>query len=141
LNGSISPAERIFTLSPDRLSILIGRASKSISKGLLGATDNAWFDSPVMSRDHAELVFNTEDKVYPISHPTAISQANKNQTITIQDIGSMHGTYLNTAELARKQPTVLRDGDNLVFGAEVRRGPETFPACAFRVNYKFFPYK
>lgn len=124
LNASISPAERVFTLSPDRLSIPIGRASKSISKGLLGATDNAWFDSPVMSRDHAELVFNVGDK-----------------TITIQDIGSMHGTYLNTAELARKSPTVLRDGDTLVFGAEVRRGPETFPACAFRVNYKVLPYK
>jgi pSer/pThr/pTyr-binding forkhead associated (FHA) protein len=94
-----------------------------------------------MSRDHAELVFNAVDKVYPISHASAISQANKNQIITIQDIGSMHGTYLNTAELARKSPTVLRDGDTLVFGAEVRRGPETFPACAFRVNYEFLPYK
>jgi hypothetical protein len=33
----------------------IGRASTSPSKGFLGAMDNAWFDSPVMSRDHAEI--------------------------------------------------------------------------------------
>jgi pSer/pThr/pTyr-binding forkhead associated (FHA) protein len=63
LTSNISPAERVITLNPDRPTIPIGRASKSISKGLLGAVDNAWFDSPVMSRDHAEITVNTEDKV------------------------------------------------------------------------------
>jgi hypothetical protein len=53
----------------------------------------------------------------------------------------MHGTYLNDFELPRKSSMVIDDGDFVVFGAEVRRGPETFPACKFQVNYKFEPYK
>ena len=63
LNGDIYPAERILNLRPDRPVICVGRASKSINKGIVGAADNAWFDSPVMSRNHAELSLNLEDNV------------------------------------------------------------------------------
>lgn len=59
------------------------------------------------------------------------------QTIAILDIGSMHGTWVNDMELARNVPSTLNNGDIVVFGAEVRRGPETFPACSFRVNFEF----
>jgi hypothetical protein len=124
LNAKILPSKRVLNFHPHRRVIQIGRASKSISKGLLGAEDNAWFDSPVMSRDHAEISLNPD-----------------NHTITIQDIGSMHGTYLNNIELQRKDPRILNDGDIVVFGAEVRRGVESFPACAFRINYEFLPWK
>lgn len=63
LNGEIYPAERVLNLHPDRPVISIGRASKSINKGIVGAADNAWFDSPVMSRNHAKLSLNLEDNV------------------------------------------------------------------------------
>ncbi len=63
LNGDLSIAERHITLSGESNCIPIGRASKSITKGILGAIDNAWFDSPVMSRNHAEMELNTEDAV------------------------------------------------------------------------------
>ena len=53
----------------------------------------------------------------------------------------MHGTYVNGAELQRKEPKTINSGDVVVFGAEVRRGLETFPACAFQVNYEFLPAK
>lgn len=53
----------------------------------------------------------------------------------IQDTGALHGTRLNNALLRRDEATKLVDGDVLVFGAEVRRGSETFPACSFRINY------
>jgi hypothetical protein len=53
----------------------------------------------------------------------------------------MHGTYLNGVELPRNAPMAIDDGDVLVFGAEVRRGPEIVPACKFQVNYQFVPYK
>lgn len=120
LHGNVVPAERILLLEPGSPTAPIGRASKSISKGLFSAVDNAWFDSPVMSREHAQLTMNGDDK-----------------TITIQDIGSMHGTYLNNIELPRNVPSTLNNGDIVVFGAEVRRGPETFPACSFRINFEF----
>lgn len=63
LSGNVSPSERVIVLGADNLEISVGRASKSIAKGLLGAADNAWFDSPVMSRDHAQIIYNPEDKV------------------------------------------------------------------------------
>jgi len=59
----------------------------------------------------------------------------------IEDIGSMHGTYLNDVQLSSKNSTAIGNEDEVKFGAEVRRGPETFPACRFRVNYDFVPYK
>jgi pSer/pThr/pTyr-binding forkhead associated (FHA) protein len=120
--------------------IPIGRASKSVSKGLLGAADNAWFDSPVMSRNHAEIAFDAEERVCS-SAEFLTSKADELQNITIQDIGSMHGTYLNGAQLPRETPMPIGDGDIVVFGAEVRRGPETFPACKFQVHYQFVPYR
>jgi pSer/pThr/pTyr-binding forkhead associated (FHA) protein len=124
LTGDVSLAERTIILNPNRLTIPIGRASKSLSKGILGATDNAWFDSPVMSRDHAEMCLNPEINV-----------------VTIHDIGSMHGTYINNKQLSVRDPTRILDGDEITFGAEVKRGPETFPACAFQVKIDFVPYK
>jgi len=95
-----------------------------------------------MSRDHAEISINTNDKVYSdISISIQQRKLTFIQTITIQDIGSMHGTYLNDFELPRKAVMVIDDGDTLVFGAEVRRGLETFPACKFQIKYEFAQYK
>jgi pSer/pThr/pTyr-binding forkhead associated (FHA) protein len=54
---------RVFILDPSRMSIEIGRASKTASKGLAAAVDNAWFDSPIMSRSHAELEYVASEKV------------------------------------------------------------------------------
>jgi hypothetical protein len=53
----------------------------------------------------------------------------------------MHGTCLNENKLVDEAPSVVHDGDILKFGAEVRRGTEIFPACAFRVNLEFSPYR
>lgn len=47
----------------------------------------------------------------------------------------MHGTFLNDVQLPPRNVTVIQDEDEVKFGAEVRRGPETFPACCFRVKY------
>lgn len=57
--------ERRLTFTTRHPVIPIGRASKVPTKGFVAASDNAWFDSPVMSRGHAELSvdFNTTPKV------------------------------------------------------------------------------
>jgi len=122
LNGDIKPAERVINLNPHKSSIKIGRASKSVLKGLLGAADNAWFDSPVMSRNHAEIAFNK------FTH-----------AITIQDTNSMHGTFVNGQKL-HNGSEVVGNGDTVVFGNEVRRGFESFPACSFKVFYEVTPW-
>lgn len=60
--GILFPERRIVFRS-DRDSIIVGRASKASSKGFIAAIDNAWFDSPVMSRHHAKIVVNKDQKV------------------------------------------------------------------------------
>lgn len=54
---------RSFTLSTSEPSIEIGRCSKRGLRNRTPAKDNAWFDSRVMSRDHAELSISLETKV------------------------------------------------------------------------------
>jgi len=63
LTSNLTPSERLLNLNPDAPTIQIGRASKSPTKNLSAAVSNAWFDSPVMSRNHAEIVFNPQDGV------------------------------------------------------------------------------
>lgn len=53
----------------------------------------------------------------------------------------MHGTYLNHYQLKTREARSLIDGDVVIFGAEVKRGDETFPACAFKVGYNVTPLK
>ncbi|OXV10090.1 hypothetical protein Egran_02148 [Elaphomyces granulatus] len=46
---------RKMTFTPKFDTIPIGRASKSESKNLAPAEDNGWFESRIMSRNHAML--------------------------------------------------------------------------------------
>ena len=46
---------RTIKLIPGRDSIKIGRSSKSAAKDLKAGSDNAWIDSPVLSREHASI--------------------------------------------------------------------------------------
>lgn len=59
---------RTITLTEFNNTLRIGRASKVSTKGFVPAPDSAWFDSPVMSRNHAEIVANFQDKVEPTFH-------------------------------------------------------------------------
>jgi hypothetical protein len=56
--------ERRITLNSDNSIVTVGRASKVSTKGFVAGIDNAWFDSPVMSRLHARLCARMDDKVW-----------------------------------------------------------------------------
>jgi hypothetical protein len=58
----------------------------------------------------------------------------------IKDIHSMHGSQLNDMKLPIDSPRAIKNGDILSFGAEVRRGLETFPPCRCHVEYEFVPW-
>lgn len=87
---------------------LVGRASKSEAKNLQAAQNNALFDCPVVSREHAELR----------AHPWAPSA----DRVTIMDKGSMHGTTVNHLRLDPGKPMSLKTGDIIQFGERVARG-------------------
>ncbi|SZF05835.1 unnamed protein product [Blumeria hordei] len=122
-NDSIFPAIRVITLCPKNPSIVVGRASRSPNKALYCATDNAWLDSPVISRDHAIITLDS-----------------KRQSLTLQDTDSLHGTRLNDFQMTSFIPANLYNGDNVTFGAEVKRGSKIFAACTLQVKFDFFPY-
>lgn len=101
---------RNITLRPGE-PCLIGRASRSTLKHLDARGDNALFDCPVISREHAELRASLWDVV-------------ENQ-ISITDKGSMHGTRVNGVKLRQGSPKTLRSGDTIQLGEKVTRGDST----------------
>lgn len=55
---------RSLTFASDDDYVDIGRSSKRETKNLVPAHYNAWFDSRVMSRDHARIGVNMAEKVH-----------------------------------------------------------------------------
>ncbi|OOQ86508.1 hypothetical protein PEBR_21047 [Penicillium brasilianum] len=138
--GPESSITRSFTLSNSNPIFEIGRSSKREVKNRTPAKDNGWFDSRVMSRDHAELGFNMDNEVsshyLPFSSfPRRMGYAEprySQKMIYIRDFGSTHGTWLNNIKLVTDEATPLLNGDILRFGIDVDRGDEEFPALSVR---------
>ncbi|KAG6261147.1 hypothetical protein E4U49_004183 [Claviceps purpurea] len=95
--------------------ITIGRSTKRDLQ-LTAKSHNACFDCPVMSRKHAKLQF------WPFNH-----------SVSIYDIGSLHGTHVNNRRIAPYESHRLTSGDVLKFGDAVQKGHDTFPACEMRI--------
>ncbi|KAL8695569.1 MAG: hypothetical protein Q9224_003344, partial [Gallowayella concinna] len=107
---------RVITLSPSSNSIYIGRASKTPSKGLVAAPENAWFDSPIMSRHHGKISVTASG------------------VIQLKDLASTHGTFIRLKRLEANKTYELHDGDRLTFGSTVTSGPLTYHARSFIVE-------
>jgi hypothetical protein len=105
--------ERRFALrSGDKVPI--GRASKNASKPeLIMAPANGFIDSPVISREHAILSLPEPSVRATVFTPLP--------GLSLVDLGSMHGTFVNGHKLEAKQPMPLKNGDLLQFGADVSR--------------------
>ncbi|KAH7082571.1 hypothetical protein BKA63DRAFT_560788 [Paraphoma chrysanthemicola] len=92
----------------------IGRASKNSTKqDLAPAANNAYIDSPVISREHAKLSAHAESGT---------------PHVYVTDCRSMHGTMVNGQRLIPHVPTRLSAGDLLQFGVDVNRNEEFFVA-------------
>ncbi|KAF1970014.1 hypothetical protein BU23DRAFT_220084 [Bimuria novae-zelandiae CBS 107.79] len=101
---------RTFTLRPGA-AVQIGRASKNSAKPeLMIGPENAFIDSPTISREHAVLTATS---------PPA-------PCVYITDKGSMHGTMVNGNKLEPQKAHRLSNGDVLQFGANVTRENRTF---------------
>ncbi|OJJ33790.1 hypothetical protein ASPWEDRAFT_28985 [Aspergillus wentii DTO 134E9] len=114
---------RSLTFFTDSDSFNIGRASKREAKNLAPAHHNAWFDSRVMSRNHAKLGVSMDK-----------------QHVYIRDGGSMHGTFVNDKRIPVGMDVALKNNDILTFGTEVNRGTETFAPLRIRFESEWFGY-
>lgn len=59
--------------------------------------------------------------------------------VVIQDLGSLHGTYLNdeVEKMTSEEPRELRNGDSIRFGVSVWRGAESFTPTTVKVGIVF----
>ncbi|KAL4884192.1 hypothetical protein BJY04DRAFT_15698 [Aspergillus karnatakaensis] len=112
--------KRSLSIGPESDHINIGRASKRENKNLAPSSNNALFDSRVMSRNHAILKVSLEKKLVYLCDP-----------------GSMHGTYVNGKHVQYHKDVTISDNDVLTFGVEVVRGSETFPPLAVRLELQW----
>ncbi|KAF3023802.1 hypothetical protein E8E15_002438 [Penicillium rubens] len=106
---------RTLTITDSDKTVAIGRASKREARKRIPAAENAWFESRVMSRDHAFLNIPSDQNV-----------------VFIADCGSTHGTFLNDSKLVTDVNTPLYSGDIVRFGVDVDRGQEVFEAIEVR---------
>ncbi|KAJ8130141.1 hypothetical protein O1611_g3489 [Lasiodiplodia mahajangana] len=122
LRGSHSIPKRRLVLTHTCPVIPIGRSSKVHSKGFVPAEDNAWFENPVMSREHAQLIAKFDEK------PTAVY---------IKDVSSFHGTFRsasngqnNEQRLTPDELVKLTNGDLIRFGIDIFRAEKSYPPCS-----------
>ncbi|KAE8317759.1 hypothetical protein BDV41DRAFT_561272 [Aspergillus transmontanensis] len=120
LNVSDALPYRSLTFTSDYDRIEVGRASKRERKNLIPTNHNGLFDSRVMSRNHATLHVCLNDK-----------------TVYLSDGNSMHGTWVNGEKIRAGEDTIVRSGDEVVFGTEVVRGHETFPPLKVRCEHQW----
>jgi len=111
--------DRRFFLTKEKPTIAIGRTSKRNST-FEAAKNNAWFDSAVMSRTHAELKLDVDK-----------------QKVYIKDNGSLHGTFKNEQRLLRGSYSTVTTGDMVKFGIPIERGMERYPPCTMKARLEF----
>ncbi|KAJ5235227.1 uncharacterized protein N7469_004395 [Penicillium citrinum] len=114
------PSFRTLTLTRANPTITIGRSSKRKGPDRMPAINNGWFESRVMSREHAEL---------------SISQ--DQEAIYVRDVCSAHGTWLDGRKLITEEKALLVDGNTLRFGVDIDHGDESFLAMTFRCDIKW----
>ncbi len=57
--------------------------------------------------------------------------------MSIRDVGSLHGTYLNGSQLRGTQAKPLAHGDIVKFGISIDRANDKFPQCVMQVGLTF----
>jgi len=113
---------RVIKINRDKKEVEIGRASKNAHKGLTVASDNAWFDYPILSRTHAKFTAYPPQRVSIPSYEYRSDSEPMEQAIYVQDCGSTHGTYLANQRMITGVEYTVNDGDIITFGQRVTSG-------------------
>ncbi|CAI2176325.1 12346_t:CDS:2 [Funneliformis geosporum] len=95
------------TFQPKRITLVEGgsiKIGRMTNKGTTPTESNGYFDSKVLSRNHAEVNYH-------------------NNQVFIKDLKSSNGTFINgkrlSAEGKESNPIELRHGDELEFGVDI----------------------
>lgn len=112
---------RVLNISRSNREVLVGRASKNIDKGLTASKDNAWFDSPIMSRKHAVFTTNSQNRVRP-QIVSFLPFTNYTKAVFIQDFKSTHGTFVSGRKLMHYENCRLANWDVITFGVKITAG-------------------
>ena len=124
--GAPHEYERNFSLNLDTKQVDIGRASRNIAKGLTAAEDNAWFDSPIMSRQHAKFSLPSlwgNVSTWIRQHKLSVTGLTLMKGIYLQDYGSTHGTFIGTRRLHPNVDYTINNGEVITFGVKITSGP------------------
>ncbi|KAK1511732.1 FHA domain-containing protein [Colletotrichum tamarilloi] len=113
------PERRVILEQKHPSVVNIGRTSKRFSN-LEARADNCYFDSPVMSREHAKITVDWYHK-----------------KLFVKDVGSLHGTYHNSLKLSPHTAKELARGDIVKFGIDIQRSNDLFPPCTIQVDWEF----
>ncbi|KAL8418107.1 hypothetical protein RB594_001649 [Gaeumannomyces avenae] len=119
---SATNAQRLIRVTRQNPIIRFGRASKTQAKGRVAADNNALYDSPVMSREHAELIADVDAK-----------------TLAVLDVGSTHGTFLNGSDhpITKNTEHAVKTGDKIRFGIAINRDRDAFTPITVELGYEF----
>ncbi|RMZ79615.1 hypothetical protein DV737_g3314, partial [Chaetothyriales sp. CBS 132003] len=102
-HASNNHPHRSITLSAPYWRAMIGRSTNSTG-GQHESDTNARFNSRVVSRDHAKLRADPDTRI-----------------VTIEDVGSLHGTRVDGHRLSPGEPEPLYGGAIITLGTEVER--------------------
>ncbi|KAK9325043.1 hypothetical protein V1517DRAFT_336163 [Lipomyces orientalis] len=110
------------TKSSDSSYVILGRSSHNAAKKLVPAAENAYFDSPNISRQHATIFIDNS----------------RYRVLKVRDTGSLHGTYLY-GERVPKDGIVLLNQDVINLGTKIVYEGDVIPPQRILVSFKWLP--
>jgi pSer/pThr/pTyr-binding forkhead associated (FHA) protein len=125
LSAQFPPDDLLFPnrrlrLTKEKPKVPVGRTSNRNNE-FKPSFENAFVDSPVMSRTHAEISADFD-----------------NSRVYIKDVGSMHGTFVEGEKLHKNIQRAIHHGDLVTFGASVRNHPsDIIQPTRFKVAIEF----
>lgn len=100
----------------------VGRASKNAEKCLIAAQDNAWFDCPIMSRQHAKFSAGSNKVCDQLQPLVGVDPYEHTQRAYLQDNNSTHGTYIGNKRLDAHKDYLINNNEVVSFGVRVTSG-------------------
>ncbi|KAK9354681.1 hypothetical protein V1523DRAFT_377120 [Lipomyces doorenjongii] len=110
------------TKSSDSSYVILGRSSHNVTKKLFPAAENAYFDSPNISRHHATIFIDNA----------------RYRVLKVRDTGSLHGTY-RCGERVPRDGIVLYDQDTINLGTKIIYDGDVIPPQRILVSIKWLP--